>query len=282
MAIAEPVRVMEPRVPLEELPRLARQVRLDVLHMTYQAGSGHPGGSFSAADLLVTLYFRHLRLDPKNPRWEERDRFILSKGHCSPGMYAVLAERGFFPRDELEGFRKLGRMLQGHVDLRVPGVEFSAGSLGQGLSFANGVALGLRMDKKQARVYAMMGDGEQQEGQVWEAAMTSSHYKLDNLCAIVDYNKVSQTGFVNDNKNIEPLADKYRAFGWHVEVIDGHDYAQIDAALEKASEMKGRPTCIVAHTLKGKGVSFMELKSEFHGRALTPDEMQRALKELGA
>jgi transketolase len=250
--------------------------------MTHKAGSGHPGGSLSATDVLVTLYFRWLRVDPRKPAWEDRDRFVLSKGHCSPAMYAVLAERGFFPRSELDGFRKMGRLLQGHVDIGVPGVDFSAGSLGQGLSFANGAALGLRMDRKAARVYCMMGDGEQQEGQVWEAAMTAAHYKLDNLCAVLDYNKVSQTGFVNDNKAIEPIADKWRAFGWHAEVIDGHDIDAIDTALERAQRTKGKPTILVANTLKGKGVSFMELKSEFHGRALTPDEMQRALKELGA
>jgi transketolase len=282
--MAESVPLSQARkVSLGDLPKIARQVRLDVLDMTKRANSGHPGGSFSATELMVTLYFGgHLRYDPHKPGWEDRDRFVLSKGHCSPAMYAVLGEAGYFPKSEFEGFRKLGRMLQGHVDLKVPGVEFSAGSLGQGLSFANGLALGLRLDRKQSRVYCMMGDGEQQEGQIWEAAMTAPHYKLDNLCAIVDYNKVSQTGFVNDNKAIEPLADKYRAFGWHVESIDGHDVQQIDAALTKASQTKGKPTCIVAHTLKGKGVSFMELKSEFHGRALTDDEMQRALKELGA
>jgi transketolase len=273
---------MTKRTP-EQLQQMARQVRLDVLRMTHKAGSGHPGGSFSATDLMVTLYFGgHLRVDPAMPSWGDRDRFVLSKGHCSPAMYAVLAEAGFFPKGELDGFRQLGRMLQGHVDLKVPGVDFSAGSLGQGLSFGNGLALGLRLDRKPSRVYVMMGDGEQQEGQVWEAAMTAPHHKLDNLCAIVDYNKVSQTGFVNDNKRIDPLEEKYRAFGWHVESIDGHDVRAIDAALTKAAQTKGKPTCIVAHTLKGKGVSFMELKSEFHGRALTEDEMQRAFKELGA
>jgi transketolase len=272
----------KPRVPVEEWPALARQVRLDVLHMTRAAQSGHPGGSFSATDLLVALYFGRLRVDPANPRWEDRDRFVLSKGHCSPAMYAILAARGFFPRGELEGFRKLGRMLQGHVDLKVPGVDFSAGSLGQGLSFANGVALGLRLDRKDARVYCMMGDGEQQEGQVWEAAMSAAHHKLANVCAIVDYNKVSQTGFVNDNKNLEPLTDKWRAFGWHVESIDGHSFREIDAAFERCEHVRDKPSVVIAHTAKGKGVSFMEFKSEFHGRALTDEEMQRALKELGA
>jgi transketolase len=284
MALAESVHVPAlKKVTLDELPRIARQVRLDVLHMTFKAGSGHPGGSFSAADILVTLYFGgHLRVDPRDPQWADRDRFILSKGHCSPAMYAVLAEAGFFPKSELDGFRKLGRMLQGHVDLKVPGVDFSAGSLGQGLSFGNGVALGLRLDRRPARVYVMMGDGEQQEGQVWEAAMTAAHRKLDSVCAILDYNKVSQTGFVNENKNLEPIADKWRAFGWHVEVVDGHSFAQVDAALGRAAQTKGKPSIIIANTLKGKGVSFMELKSEFHGRALTDEEMQRALKELGA
>ena len=269
------------KVPLDELPRLARQVRLDVLDMTYKAQSGHPGGSFSATEALVTLYFRHLRVDPRNPRWEDRDRFVLSKGHCSPAMYAILAERGFFPRADLAGFRTFGHMLQGHVDLRVPGVDFSAGSLGQGLSFANGVALGLKLDRKEARVYCMMGDGEQQEGQVWEAAMTAAHHRLDNVCAILDYNKVSQTGFVNDNKNLEPLADKWCAFGWHVEQVHGHDVRALDAAFDKAYSVRGKPTIVIADTKKGGGVSFMELKSDYHGRALTDDEMARARAELG-
>ncbi|MCA1813235.1 MAG: transketolase [Halobacteriales archaeon] len=269
------------KVEVGELPGIARQVRVDVLDMTYRAQSGHPGGSFSATEALVTLYFRHLHLDPGNPRWADRDRFVLSKGHCSPAMYAVLAARGFFPKSELQGFRKLGRMLQGHVDLKVPGVEFSAGSLGQGLSFANGIALGLRLDRKDARVYCMMGDGEQQEGQVWEAAMTAAHYKLDNVCAIVDNNQVSQTGFIKDTKNIEPLHEKYRAFGWNVERVNGQDCAALDAAFTRAAQTKGKPTVVIADTKKGAGVSFMELRSDYHGRALTDDEMQRAMKELG-
>lgn len=269
------------RLPLDQLPEVARRVRLDVLDMTYRAQSGHPGGSFSATEALVTLYFRHLRVDPSKPQWEDRDRFVLSKGHCSPAMYAVLAARGFFPRSELVGFRRLGHMLQGHVDLKVPGVDFSAGSLGQGLSFANGVALGLRMANKDARVYCMMGDGEQQEGQVWEAAMTAAHHKLDSVCAILDYNKVSQTGFVNDNKRLEPLADKWRAFGWHVVVVDGHDVKALDKAFEEAHATKGMPTIVISDTKKGGGVSFMALKSDYHGRALTDDEMKRAHAELG-
>lgn len=279
---AEPVPVsQDKKVAVDDLPNIARQVRRDVLEMTYRAQSGHPGGSFSATEVMVALYFRHLRVDPHNPRWPQRDRFVLSKGHCSPAMYAVLAERGFFPKSDLQGFRRFGHFLQGHVDLKVPGVEFSAGSLGQGLSFANGIALGLRMDRSPARVYCMMGDGEQQEGQVWEAAMMAAHHKLDNLCAIVDYNQVSQTGFVNQNKNLEPLADKWRAFGFHVIPIDGHDVHQVDRALDEAARTKGQPTCIVSKTKKGGGVSFMELKSDYHGRALTDEEMTRAMKELG-
>lgn len=271
-----------PRPALEELQRIAKRVRVDIVRMTHRAGSGHPGGSLSATEILVSLYFDRLRVDPKQPAWEERDRFILSKGHCTPGLYATLAERGFFPARELEGFRKLGSRLQGHADVAVPGVEMSTGSLGQGLSFGNGVALGLRLRGSAARVYVLLGDGELQEGQVWEAAMTSAHHRLDNLCAIVDYNKVSQTNLVNENKNLEPLPEKWRAFGWHVEVIDGHSFAQVRAALDKAEATKGKPTVVIANTVKGKGVSFMESRPEFHGRAPTAEELERALRELGA
>ncbi|HLE97744.1 MAG TPA: transketolase [Candidatus Thermoplasmatota archaeon] len=270
-----------------DLREVAREVRVDVLRMTHAAGSGHPGGSMSMADLVVGLYWGPLRHDPSDPAWEGRDRFVLSKGHCCPGLYSVLARRGYFPVEELAGFRKLGQRLQGHADRKVPGVEMSAGSLGMGLAFGNGVALAARLRHADdaagelPRVYVMLGDGEVQEGSVWEAAMSAAHRGLDNLCAILDYNKIQIDGFVADVKGIEPLGAKWRAFGWHVVEIDGHDPAQIQAAYAEASATKGKPTLVLAHTLKGKGVSFTENKAEYHGRALTDDEMRRAMAELG-
>ena len=266
---------------LEDLRELARQVRIDSLKMTSLAGSGHPGGSMSMADIAVVLFHRVLDVDPARPKWPDRDRFVLSKGHCSPGHYSVLAQRGFFPREELWRFRRLGALLQGHSDIKVPGVEMSAGSLGQGLSFGVGCALAARIDGRTYRTFVMLGDGELQEGQVWEAAMTASHHELDNLIAIVDHNKIQIDGFVDEVKSLGPLADRWRAFGWHVLEIDGHDLTQILAAFEEAAQVRGRPAVIIAHTVKGKGVSFMESKAEFHGRSLNEDEMKRALAELG-
>ena len=268
-------------VDQRELARIARQIRVDSLKMTFKAASGHPGGSMSEADLLAALYFGGwLRVDPKNPKAADRDRFILSKGHCCPGLYSALSQKGFFPREELWNFRKVGHLLQGHSDLKVPGVDMSAGSLGMGLSFGNGAALMGRLDGKDYRVYVMLGDGECQEGNIWEGAMTSANQKIDNLCAIVDYNKIQIEGFVKDIKNPEPFADKWEAFGWNAIEIDGHDFGEISAALREARETKGMPTVIIAHTLKGKGVSFTENKNEYHGRALTEDEMKRAMAEL--
>jgi transketolase len=264
-----------------ELALIARQIRLDSLKMTYTAGSGHPGGSMSEAELLAALYYGgELRIDPKNPKDPKRDRFILSKGHCCPGLYSVLSQKGFFPREELAGFRRIGRMLQGHTDMKIPGVEMSAGSLGMGLSFANGCAMIARLEKRDSRNYVLLGDGECQEGQIWEAAQTSAHQKLDNVCAIVDYNKIQIEGFVKDIKNPEPFADKWEAFGWNAIEIDGHDFAAIFDALNEARSTKGMPTVIIAHTIKGKGVSFTEDKNEYHGRALNEDEMKRAMAEL--
>ncbi|HLE47785.1 MAG TPA: transketolase [Candidatus Thermoplasmatota archaeon] len=264
-----------------ELARVARQIRVDTLKMTYAAGSGHPGGSMSEAEILSALYFGgELRVDPKDPRAADRDRFILSKGHCCPGLYSVLAQRGFFPREELWNFRRVGHLLQGHSDNKVPGVDMSAGSLGMGLSFGNGVALMARMENKDRRTYVLLGDGECQEGSIWEAAMTSAHQRIENLCAIVDYNKIQIEGFVKDIKNPEPFADKWEAFGWNAIEIDGHDFGEIMDAFEEARTTKGIPTVIIAHTLKGKGVSFTENKNEYHGRALTEDEMKRAMAEL--
>lgn len=268
-------------VTYEDLAEMARRVRVDVLKMTHLAGSGHPGGSFSMTELLVMLYAKFLRVDPETPRAPDRDRFILSKGHCCPGHYAILADLGFFNREELWNLRRFDSFLQGHEDIKVPGCDMSTGSLGQGLSFANGTAMAAQLDEADYHTWVMMGDGEQQEGQVWEAAMSAAHRKLDNLTAILDYNKIQIDGFVNDVKGVEPLAGKWRAFGWHVIEIDGHDFSAIESAYNEALETSGKPTLILAHTVKGKGVSFMENKAEFHGRALSDEEMTQALSELG-
>ena len=265
-----------------ELREKARQVRVDALKMTTAAGSGHPGGSMSMADVLAVLYYNRMRIDPANPRWADRDRFVLSKGHCCPGLYAVLGHLGFFPTSEFERLRKMGGLLQGHADMKVPGCDFSAGSLGMGLSFGHGVALAARVDGRDYRTYVMMGDGECQEGQVWEAAMAAAHYKTDNLTAILDLNGIQIDGFTRDVKNLEPIGEKWRAFGWHVIEINGHDYEAIEKAFDEAEAVKGRPTIVIAHSVKGKGVSWMENNKEFHGRSLTPEELKKALAELGA
>lgn len=267
----------------ELLRHKANEIRKDIIRMLGEAGSGHPGGSLSAADIVTVLYFHELRLDPERPDWPERDRFVLSKGHAAPVLYAALAERGFFPKEELMTLRKLGSRLQGHPDMRkVPGVEMSTGSLGQGLSVANGMALAARLDQRSYRVYALLGDGELDEGMVWEAAMAAAHYKLDNLTAFVDHNGLQIDGPIAEVMSPEPVADKWRAFGWHVINIDGHDLNQIVDALNEAKTVKGKPTMIVAETVKGKGVSFMENQVGWHGVAPNPDEVTRALAELDA
>ena len=249
--------------------------------MLTEAGSGHTGGSLSAADIMAALFFCKLRHRPEDPAWRERDRFILSKGHAAPLLYAVLALTGYLDRAMLKTLRRIDSPLQGHPSSKMlNGVEVSTGSLGQGLSIANGIALGLRMDSLPSRVYCLLGDGELQEGQVWEAAMSASHYRLDNLCAIVDNNGLQIDGFCCDVMSIEPVVDKWRGFGWHVIDIDGHDIAQILGALAEAEGVKGRPTVIVARTVKGKGVSFFEGKAEYHGAAPTAEELEKALKEL--
>jgi transketolase len=265
------------------LTEQARQVRVDIVHMLHESGSGHPGGSLSATDLMVGLFFGTMNLDPQQPLWPQRDRFVLSKGHGAPAYYAVLAHLGYFPRQELMTLRKFGSCLQGHPDCRcTPGIEVCTGSLGQGLSLANGMALANRLDGNPARVYVMLGDGELQEGQIWEAAMTAAHYKLDNLTAIVDNNRLQIDGFVSEIMNIEPIAAKWLAFGWHAIEIDGHDMAAILQALDEAEQAKGRPTVIVAHTIKGKGVSIFENKAEYHGVTPTSAELEIALRDLGA
>jgi len=249
--------------------------------MTATAGSGHPGGSLSAADIVTALYFKIMRHNPQNPQWSGRDRFILSKGHAAPILYAALAESGYFPVEELATLRKLGSRLQGHADRNLtPGVEMSSGSLGMGLSFGIGVALAARLDYRDYCTYVLLSDGECEEGQTWEAALSAAQFKLDNLVAIVDCNRMQLSGWTRDIMTLEPLNRKWQAFGWYTIDIDGHDFNQILAALQEAQKIKTKPTVIIAHTIKGKGVSFMENNVKFHGKAPTPEEAERALKEL--
>jgi transketolase len=264
-----------------DLKSLARDMRVDIIRMIEAAGSGHPGGSLSIIDLLTVLYWKFLKHDPKNPDWDGRDRFILSKGHACPALYAVMAKRGYFAHDELLTLRKLGSPLQGHPDrMRLPGIEFSSGSLGQGLSVGLGMAIAANMDKKDWRAYVVLGDGELQEGQNWEAFMAAPKFKLDNLVAIVDHNNGQIDGPVDQIMGIEPLADKLRAFNWDVQLIDGHDLGAIEGALAAAQKTGGRPHAIIAKTIKGKGVSFMENNPKFHGTAPTAAEVKLALQEL--
>lgn len=265
------------------LKEKAKEIRKDIISMLEAAGSGHPGGSLSAADILAVLYFHEMRLDPANPSWPERDRFVLSKGHGAPVLYAALAERGFLPKDELLSLRKLGSRLQGHPDMKqVPGVEISTGSLGQGLSAANGMALSAKIDGRDFRVYAVIGDGECEEGQIWEAAMFAAHYKLDNVVAFLDHNGLQIDGPVKEIMSPEPLDEKWRSFGWNVEVIDGNCIESILTALDHARAVKGKPTMIIANTVKGKGVSFMENMVGWHGVAPKPEEAEKALAEIEA
>jgi transketolase len=267
-------------VQIKELEEKAKQIRRLIIRMLAQAGSGHPGGSLSATDLITALFFAILRHNPKEPHWSGRDRFHMSKGHCCPLWYAVLAESGYFSKDKLLTLRQLGSMLQGHPDRRTPGVDVASGSLGQGLSVALGMSLAAKIDGASFRVYVLMGDGEIQEGNVWEAAMAVSHYKCDNLCAILDYNGFQIDGKIKDIMNLEPLVAKWQAFGWHTIEIDGHDIKKILSAYLEAEKIRGKPSIIIAHTIKGKGVSFMENVVDFHGRAPTKEEAERALKEL--
>jgi len=263
------------------LNAIAREIRRDVLMMTTKAKSGHPGGSLSAADIIAALYFHHLRHDPKNPTWEDRDRFILSKGHVCPALYAALARSGYFRREALWTLRQIGSILQGHPDMtKTPGVETSTGSLGQGLSIGIGMALAARLDKKDHRVYVLLGDGESDEGQVWEAAMSASHYRVDNLTAILDRNRLQLDGFTESIMSLDPVSDKWRAFGWHVLEIDGHNMREILDALDAAEKIRHKPTVVIAHTVKGKGVSFMENQVKYHGEPLTEEQLGKALDEL--
>ncbi len=267
----------------KELTELARKVRIGVIESTNAAKCGHPGGSLSIAEIITWLYFKEMRVDPKAPRDPDRDRFVLSKGHTAPALYAALALRGFFPWEELYTLRKLGTRLQGHPSMHaLDCIDMSTGSLGQGVSTACGMALAAKLDHKDFRVYTVLGDGESEEGQVWEAAMFAAHYQLDNLCAVFDLNGLQIDGEVEKVMNIAPMADKLRAFGWAVCEINGHDFDEIGRAFETAKATKGRPTAILSHTVKGKGVSFMENKAAWHGKATNPEEYEKAMAELTA
>lgn len=265
---------------ITQLEQKAKEIRRLIIQMLAKAGSGHPGGSLSATDLITALYFEVLRHNPKDPRSPERDRFHMSKGHCCPLLYAVLAESGYFPKENLWTLRQLGSILQGHPDKRTPGVEAASGSLGQGLSVGLGMSLAAQLDKRDYRVYVLMGDGESQEGNIWEAAMASAHFKRDNLCAMLDYNGFQIDGKICQVMELEPLAEKWKAFGWHVIEIDGHNMRAILGAYDEARSTKGKPSIIIARTTKGKGVSFMENVCDFHGRAPTKEEEKKALEEL--
>jgi len=267
---------------IKELKIKAVGIRKDILSMLTAAGSGHTGGSLSMVEILVALYYYKLKHKPSEPNWKERDRFLLSKGHGAPALYAVLADRGYFSKDKLLTLRKLGSQLQGHPQIGLPGIEISSGSLGQGLSISNGMALGLRLDKINSRIYCLMGDGETNEGQVWEAAMTASHYKLDNVCAIIDHNKLQIDGFCCEIKDMGSFMHKWQDFGWNAIEADGHDPEDLMKALDAAEKFKGKPTVIIAHTVKGKGVSFVENKVNWHGVAPKKEEYERAIKELDA
>ncbi len=268
---------------LLSLKRTAAEIRKSIIEAVFSAGSGHPGGSLSCADIMTLLYYKHMNVDPKNPKNPDRDRFVMSKGHATPVLYAVLAEKGFFPKEDLTTFRQADSYLEGHPSLKdVPGVDMTTGSLGQGICAACGIAQMGKLDKKDYRVYSILGDGEIQEGQVWEAMMYAAHYKLDNLTAFLDHNGLQIDGDIKDIMSPEPVVDKFKAFGWEVIQVDGHDLEEVDKAIEKAKTIKGKPTMIVAETIKGKGVSYMENEYGWHGKA--PDQALRdkAIAEIEA
>jgi len=272
----------QPRnIPKKELEQISSEIREDILMMLSEAGSGHPGGSLSAVEIVVTLYFVKMRHDPRNPYWPQRDRFLLSKGHAAPLLYAVLAKCGYFPREELKTLRKLGSRLQGHPDpTKLPGVEIPGGPEGIGLSEGIGMALAAKLDKLDSRIYVLLGDGELNEGEIWEAAMCAAKYKLDNIVAIVDRNGIQQDGLTEEIMPIEPVAAKWKAFNWNVFEIDGYDFDQIINALNQAEQTKNRPSVIIAYTTKGKGVDFMEWRSEYHGKVPDKESVQKALTKL--
>ena len=265
----------------KQLAELARKIRVGIIDSVYHAGCGHPGGSLSIADIMTYLYFKEMNVDPADPKKVDRDRFVLSKGHTAPALYATLANRGFFPVEDLETLRKIDSYLQGHPDMKgTPGVDMSSGSLGLGISSACGMALSAKISNDGYRVYTVLGDGESEEGQVWEAAMFAAHYKLDNLCAVIDWNGLQIDGPVTEVMNPTPLDEKFRAFGWSVISIDGHSFDEIENAFKLARETKGKPTAIIARTTKGKGVSFMENKVEWHGAAPKEEQYREAIAEL--
>ena len=265
-----------------ELEKMANEIRKDIVTAVHSAKSGHPGGSLSSADIFTYLYFEEMNVDPANPKWEDRDRFVLSKGHVAPGLYSTLAEKGYFPKEDLKTLRHTGSYLQGHPDMKhIPGIDMSSGSLGQGVSAAVGMAAAGKYDKKDYRVYTLTGDGEIQEGQIWEAAMWAGHRKLDNLVVIVDNNNLQIDGSVEDVCSPYPIDKKFEAFNFHVINIDGNDFDQIRAAFKEARETKGMPTAIIAKTVKGKGVSFMENNAGWHGKAPNDEETEQAVRELG-
>ena len=267
---------------VEELKSIAKTIRKDIVSMLTESCSGHPGGSLSAADILTTLYFGEMNINPENPKDENRDRFVLSKGHAAPVLYSVLARKGYFPVEELNTLRKINTRLQGHPSMKcLPGVDMSTGSLGQGISSAVGMALAGKVDKKDYRVYTLLGDGELEEGQVWEATMSAAHYKLDNLTAFVDFNGLQIDGDITKVMNPSPIDKKFEAFGWNVLVIDGHNIDEILDAIEKAKNFKGKPTVVVCNTVKGKGVSFMENQASWHGTAPSKEQCEQALAEIG-
>lgn len=266
---------------VKELENIAKKIRLGIIEQVYNGKSGHPGGSLSCADILTVLYFNQMNISPENPKSPKRDRFVLSKGHASPALYSTLAHRGYFDIEELKTFRNIESKLQGHPDMnKVPGVDMTTGSLGQGLSVANGMALSSKLNSDGLRVYCLVGDGEIQEGQIWESMMSSAHYKLDNLCLIVDNNNLQIDGEVDKVKNIYPIDEKLKSFGFEVIKIDGHNISQIIEAFESAKKIKGKPTAIIANTIKGKGVSFMENQAGWHGKAPNEEQYKQALQEL--
>ena len=266
---------------IQELEKLANNIRIEIINQVYAAQSGHPGGSLSIADIMAVLYFNELNVNPQNPTWEDRDRVVLSKGHCAPALYATLALKGYFNISELQNLRKIDTILQGHPDMKkVPGVDMTTGSLGQGLSCANGMAISAKLDNKNYRVYAILGDGEIEEGQIWEAAMAAHKYKLDNLCVIVDNNNLQIDGKIEDVMSPYPIDEKFKSFGFEVININGNNVKEILQALEKAKTIKEKPTCIIAKTTKGKGVSFMENKAEWHGKAPNEEQYKQAIQEL--
>jgi len=281
-----PIEHIDPCTDMDEtisdLKASAREARGWVLRMIHEAGSGHPGGSLSLVEVLVTLYSRVMRHDPDNPLWPDRDRLVLSKGHGCPILYTILAMNGYFDKEELLTLRKLGSRLQGHPSMnKTPGIDMSTGSLGQGLSAAIGMAIGARLDRRDYRTYCILGDGEIQEGQVWEAAMAASHYKVDNLCAVLDRNKLQIDGHTETIMSVDPVAPKFQAFGWNTIEVNGHDFKELLRAFKDAASVKGRPSIIIANTVKGKGVSFMEGSVKFHGKAPCDEELEQALKEVG-